>query len=86
MGSFDGFVGLFVLVGCEGDVLGRVPVLGEYDVVELFCEGVDERDDCITICDGQCAAGHEVVLDVDDEERVVEDWSDGHALYFYATG
>ena len=48
-------------------MLRGVPVLGEDDVVEFFCEGVDEGDGGVAIGYGQVAAGHEVVLDVDDE-------------------
>ena len=51
-------------------MLGGVPVLGEDDVVEFFGEGVDEGDDGVAVGDGQGSAGHEVVLDVDDEEGV----------------
>lgn len=75
VGGLNGLVGLGVRMSCgvgggEGNVLGGVPVLGEDDVVELFCEGVDEGDYGVAVWDGQCAAGHEVVLDVDDEECV----------------
>jgi len=38
--------------GGEGDVLGGMPVLGEDDMVEVFCEGVDERDYGVAVCDG----------------------------------
>jgi len=48
--GFDSFERLLVGVGgCERDVLGRVPVLGEDDVVEFFGEGVDEGDDGVAI-------------------------------------
>ena len=48
--DFDGFERLPVGVGCgEGDVLRRMPVLGEDDVVEFFGEGVDEGDDGVAI-------------------------------------
>ena len=68
--GIDGFVGLF-RVGCrEGDVLGGMPVLGEDDVVEFLGKGVDDGDDGVAVGYGQGAAGHEVVLDVDDEECV----------------
>ena len=45
VGSLNGFVVLFAVGGGEGDVLGRVPVLVEDDVIEFFGEGVDEGDD-----------------------------------------
>ena len=66
----DDFVGLF-RVGCrEGDVLGGMPVLGEDDVVEFLGKGVDDGDDGVAVGHGQGAAGHEIVLDVDDEQSV----------------
>jgi hypothetical protein len=68
--SLDGLVGLLVVRGGEGDVLGGMPVLGEDYVVELLCEGVDERNDLIAVGYGEVAAGAEVVLDVDDYEGV----------------
>ena len=36
---------LLVVGAGEGDVVARVPVLGEDDVVEFLGEGVEERDD-----------------------------------------
>jgi len=42
VGGFNDVVGLMVGMGArERDVLGRVPVLGEYDVGEFSREGVD---------------------------------------------
>ena len=49
---------------------GGVPVLGQDDGVALGHEGVDARDDAVAVGDGEGAAGAEVVLQVDDEERV----------------
>ena len=49
----------------------RVPVLGEDDVGEFFGEGVDEGDDGVAVFDFEGAAWTEVVLEVDDEQRVV---------------
>ena len=51
-------------------MLRGVPVLGEDDVIEFFGEGVDQGDDGVAVGYGEVAAGHEVVLDVDDEEGV----------------
>jgi hypothetical protein len=73
--DLDGVEGMGFRMSCgvgggEGDVFGWVPVLGEDDVVEFFCEGVDEGDDGVAVLDRQSATGHEVVLDVDDEEDV----------------
>jgi hypothetical protein len=68
--DFDDLERLFVVGGGEGDVLVRVPVLGEDDVVESFGEGVDDGDYGIAVGDAEVSAGHEVVLDVDDQEGV----------------
>jgi hypothetical protein len=56
--------------GGEGDVVGRVPVLGEDDVLEALAEAIDEGDDLVATLDCECSAGAEIVLDVDNEERV----------------
>lgn len=68
--DIDGFEVFFAVGRSERDVLRRMPVLRENDVINFFCEGVDDRDDSVSIGDGQAASGHEVVLDVDDEEGV----------------
>ena len=68
--GLDGFKGLLTVGGSEGDVLLRVPVLGEDDMVEFLGEGVDEGDYSVAIGDREIASGHEVVLDVDNEEGV----------------
>jgi hypothetical protein len=79
VGGFGRLVGVFVGVGGgEGDVLGRVPVLGEDDVGESLGESVDERNDGVATCNGQGAAGHEVVLEVDDQEGVGGLEGNGH--------
>ena len=44
VGEFDGFVGLLVVGGGEGDMSWGVPVLGEDGVWESLGEGVDEGD------------------------------------------
>ena len=49
---------------------GRVPVLGQHDIGEASAEAIDERDDRIAVGDRQRAAGHEIVLHVDDEQDV----------------
>ena len=84
VGGFYDFEWIFVWVGCgEGDVLGGMPVLGKDDVVEFFGEGVDEGDDGVAVFDSQRAAGHEVVLDVDDEKGVGGLEGDGHWGVFW---
>lgn len=62
----------------EGDVSGWMPVLGEDDMLELLAEPVDEGDDLITVFDGERSAGTEIVLQVDDDERVGGLGSNGH--------
>jgi hypothetical protein len=51
-------------------VLGRVPVLGKEDVVEAASESVDGGEDLVAAGNGKGAAGHEVGLEVDEEEGV----------------
>jgi len=70
VGGLDGFVGVFGVGGGEGDVLGRVPVLGEEDVVEAVGEGVDGGENFVAAGNGERTAGHEVGLEVDEEECV----------------
>lgn len=53
VGGFDRLVGALAGVGGgEGDVLWRVPVLGEDDVGEFLSEGVDKGDDGVAVCNG----------------------------------
>jgi len=69
----------FQVVGAgEGDVSGWVPVLGEDDVVEAGGEGVDAGNNGVAIGDGECTAGEEVELYVDDEESVGWTEREGH--------
>ena len=55
----------------EGLMPGSVPVLGENDVLEVRRDVMDDRDDFVAAGHGQCPAGTEIVLNVDDEENVV---------------
>jgi len=72
VGEIDLLVGFVAGVGGgERGMVEGVPVLGEDDVVEDGSEAVDGGEDGIAIGDGQCAAGAEVALHVDDEEDVV---------------
>jgi hypothetical protein len=69
VGGLDLLVRLVVLVrGGEGDVLRGVPVLGEENVVEAVGEDVDEREDFVATGDGEGSSGHEVGLEIDEEE------------------
>jgi hypothetical protein len=67
VGGLEALVVLLVVGGGEGDVLGGVPVLRKDDVGEFLCESVDDRNDLVTVRYGQVSAGHEVVLNVNDE-------------------
>ena len=51
-------------------MLGRVPVLGEQDVIEAVREGVDGGQDFVSAGHGERTAGQEVGLEVDEEECV----------------
>ena len=48
-----------------------MPVLRRNDEVETFPNSIDDRDDLIAFRDRQRAAGHEIVLDVDEDERTL---------------
>lgn len=52
----------------EAAVIHRVPVLRGDDEIELRHEVIDDWEDLVTSGHGQSTAGHEVVLDVDEEE------------------
>ena len=71
VGGLDRLVGLLVGVGAgEGDVGGGMPVLGEDNMGKAGGECVDEGDNGVGVRYGQEAARAEVVLEVDDEQRV----------------
>lgn len=70
--DLDLLVGLGVgVVGGEGDVVGRMPILGEDDVPESGGERVDEWNDRVSVGDLEGSAETEVVLEIDDEKSVV---------------
>ena len=78
VGGFDRVDEWLLVVGAgEGDVATGMPVLGEDNVVEMRGEGVDTGYDRIAISDRECAAGEEVDLHVDDEQRV--GWAEIHS-------
>jgi hypothetical protein len=68
--GFDLLVGIFGVGAGEGDMLRGVPVLGEEDVIEAAGEGVDGGEDLVAAGYGEGAAGHEIGLEVDEEECV----------------
>ena len=57
------------MIGRETAVVFWVPVLRRHDQVESVRECVGYRYDGVTIGHGECAIRHEVVLDVDKNER-----------------
>ena len=70
--QFDFVEGVFAGVsGGEGGMRGRVPVLREDDVLELWRNPVNHGNDRIAVCNGQCPSGAEVVLYVDHDENVL---------------
>ena len=72
IGGLDGVVGPAAgVLGGEGEVVGGVPILGEDDVLEAGGELVNGRDDGVAICDGECATGAEVELDIHEEEEII---------------
>ena len=56
-----------------------MPVLREHDVVEARREPVDERHDLVAARHGERAAGHEIVLEVDDHQAGA-----GHGYFFFS--
>ena len=59
------------VVGGEGGMIGRVPVLGEDADAKLGHQRIDAGDDHVALGDGQRATGTEVVLDVDHDNGFV---------------
>ena len=54
----------------EGRVTGRMPVLGKNDVLKSRRDAVDDFDDGVSVGDGKCATGAEIVLYVGDDENI----------------
>lgn len=52
-------------------MVGRVPVLGEQDVLEQRRDAMDGGDHGISARHGECSAGAEIILHVDDDEDVL---------------
>ena len=62
--------GLAGMLGREGGMARRVPVLGQDDGLGLGHQRVDAGDDQVALGDGERAAGAEIVLHVDDDQGV----------------
>jgi hypothetical protein len=59
-------------MGCgEGAIAGRMPILGQRDMVEAFGEAIDDRHHGITVGNSKRAAGAEIVLHVDNQQQIV---------------
>ena len=68
----DGFVDLpSRMAGGEGGMAWAMPVLRQHDIGEPAGEPVDGIDDLVTARHGKGAAGHEVVLHIDDKQGSV---------------
>jgi hypothetical protein len=52
----------------EGNVVTRMPVLREDDIPEARAQAIHERHDLMAARHGERAAGHEVVLQIDDDQ------------------
>src|SRR4029079_7909837 len=61
---------LAVVLGGEGDVIGRVPVLRQDNILKALGDRIDERHDRIALFNRQTAARGETVLYVDDQQRI----------------
>lgn len=57
---------------------GRVPILGQGDVRETMREGIGQRHDRVAFGNRQRTSRQEVVLYVDDEQKVVIGGFRGH--------
>ena len=64
----DDLVGPLSVRRGEGDMPGRVPILGGHAFIESGRDGVDDRDDPVPFRHGQRAAGAKIVLDIRDDE------------------
>ena len=56
--------------GDEAAVVGGMPVAGRHDRFEAGRQGVGHRYRRVAVGDGQRAAGHEVVLQINDDQRI----------------
>jgi len=54
----------------EGCMAARVPVLRHDDVSEFDGQPVDRGNDLVALRHGECAAGTEIVLNIDDDEDI----------------
>ncbi len=67
------------MVGGKRNVAGRMPVLGQHHMRKRRREAVDHGHDFIALRHGKRAAGHEVVLHVDDQQAIFGAVLLGHA-------
>ena len=58
-----------VMLAGEASVVCRVPVLCGEDHVEVGHQPIGNCDDVITVRDGECPAGHEIILQVNKDQR-----------------
>src|SRR5208283_5587699 len=71
VGRLDGSIRLCTAVRAgKRDVRRRMPVLREQNVRETSRKRVDDGDDLVAACDPQRAARAEVVLHINDKQRV----------------
>ena len=56
------------MVGGKRNVIGRMPVLRQHDVLEQRRDAVDDRHNQITTGNRQAATRHETILDINNEQ------------------
>ena len=58
------------MIGSKAAVLTGMPILRCYDNVEERLQLIDQRDDLISPVNRQGAAGHEVILDINEDKSM----------------
>jgi len=67
----DAITRLLSLVVCgEAAVVGRMPIFGRDDEIEAPLQFICKRDDLITMRHRQGAARQEIILKIDENQRV----------------
>ncbi len=51
----------------ERQMVRRMPVLGQHDVLKALSETIDQRNDLVSARHGQASPRAEVILNVDDD-------------------